>query len=228
MKKFFCLAIAALCLGLTMASCSDDKDKDLGGGVYLINGHRFVDLGLPSGLLWAECNVGTNDELSDGTYFAWAETSGKSEYWQDTYKYGTSAFNITKYNTTDGLTTLERTDDPAASWGSSCRMPTKEELDELVKYCTWTKEEYLNSKDRQVEVYAVSSTKNGNKIYFTITGYRDGLSNYDHGKSCYLWSSTRGEDNVTTAYGLILSDNEAHTAISSRFLGCPVRPVATR
>ncbi len=228
MRKFFYFAVVALCLGLTMASCSDDKDKDLGGGVYLIDGHRFVDLGLPSGLLWAETNVGTDDQLSDGTYFAWGETSGKKEYWQDNYKYGTSVLSITKYNKTDGLTTLERGDDPAASWGSSCRMPTRAELDELVKYCTWTKEEYLNSKDRSVEVYEVKSNKNENSICITITGYRDGLVTDDHGKAAYLWSSNLGDDNESTAYGLILSDEEAHTAINSRFLGFTVRPVATR
>ncbi len=239
MKRFFCFAVVALCLGLTMASCGD-KDKDLEKDAYIINGHRFVDLGLPSGLLWADCNVGAKDDLTEGSYFAWGATNAKKEYWWDNYEYGTSETNITKYNKTDGLTTLERADDAAASWGSSCRMPTKAEFEELVKNCTWTKTEYLNSKERSVIVYEVKSNKNDKSILFVISGYYDGVRKLDVGKACHFWTSDLNPDDVSTAYGFIVSggddtdvedvttDIDGHTGMNSRYMGFNVRPVATR
>lgn len=69
--------------------------------------HEYVDLGLPSGTLWAKCNVGANSETDYGLRFAWGETEGYTDTslmncpdWSD-YKYGTSSTNLTKYNTTD-------------------------------------------------------------------------------------------------------------------------------
>ena len=88
----------------------------------VINGHKFVDLGLPSGLLWAETNVGASTPYADGDYYAWGETQTKSDYSWDTYKWGNS---LTKYNSSDGKTTLEASDDVATvKWGKESRMPS--------------------------------------------------------------------------------------------------------
>ncbi len=62
-----------------------DKQED--GDYKIINGHRFVDLGLPSGLLWAETNIGAFSDADDGEYFAWGETTTKGNYYRNTYKY---------------------------------------------------------------------------------------------------------------------------------------------
>ena len=102
------------------------------------NGHEYVDLGLPSGNLWATCNVGAESPEDYGDYFAWGETEPKECYSQDNYKWyvGTS---YTKYNNTDKKTTLELSDDAAnVNWGGDWRMPTRAEHEELTNHCSWT------------------------------------------------------------------------------------------
>ena len=119
------------------------------------NNHDYVDLGLPSGTLWATCNVGANSPEEYGDYFAWGETETKDNYDCDTYKWGTAAYDtifngwyletLTKYNTDSGYgtvdnkTTLTLADDAArANWGGKWRMPTDAEWEELMNSCTWT------------------------------------------------------------------------------------------
>ena len=97
--------------------------------------HEWVDLGLPSGTLWATCNVGANSPEEYGDYFAWGETTTKSSYSWSTYKYckGSSS-TMTKYctssyyGTVDNKTELEPSDDAAtANWGSEWQMPSLEQ-----------------------------------------------------------------------------------------------------
>ena len=82
-------AIAALMLAVTamlaVGCTKSDEPGNGGGGTY--NGHEYVDLGLPSGLLWATCNVGANAPEEYGDYFAWGETQPKDVYDWDTYQY---------------------------------------------------------------------------------------------------------------------------------------------
>lgn len=104
--------------------------------------HDYVDLGLPSGTLWATCNVGASNPWDEGDYFAWGETKPKSNYSRSTYKYANGDSNgLTKYckdpdygynGYTDSRTTLELSDDAAtANWGSSWCMPTQAQFQEL-------------------------------------------------------------------------------------------------
>ena len=98
-----------------------------------INGHKFVDLALPSGILWATNNIGATTAADDGYYYAWGETEPQSSnsYSWDSYKHGTSWSNLAKYNATDEKTVLEKEDDAAyINWGSSCRMPTYDDFNE--------------------------------------------------------------------------------------------------
>ena len=108
------------------------------------NGHEYVDLELPSGTLWAKCNVGASSETNAGLYFAWGETQGyaasqvgtgegqKKFSWND-YKYGSSS-NLTKYNATDGKTVLDAEDDAAhVNMGGDWHMPNKTQCEELFK-----------------------------------------------------------------------------------------------
>lgn len=108
-----------------------------------IDGHEYVDLDLPSGLLWATCNVGANTSTEVGSLFAWGETSAKTEFTWENYKYGNAADSITKYcittkngknGFTDGRTTLEDADDAAfVNWGSNWQTPTADDWCELKK-----------------------------------------------------------------------------------------------
>ena len=112
-----------------MPTTSSSVDDSASGTV---NGHEYVDLGLPSGTLWATCNIGANTPEEYGDYFAWGETQTKDTYSWSTYQYANGTFwqdpQLTKYCTdanygyngfTDNLTTLQASDDPAtANWGS--------------------------------------------------------------------------------------------------------------
>ena len=116
------------------------------------NGHEYVDLGLPSGTLWATCNVGATKPEEYGDYFAWGETVPKDEYSWKTYKWeeyvvnndGTYKVVIKKYNNnnmygnTDNKSELDLDDDAAyANWGNNWRMPSIEQIRELRNYCDW-------------------------------------------------------------------------------------------
>mgnify|MGYP004623234651 CR=1 FL=1 len=107
-----------------------------GSVIINVNNHKFVDLGLPSGLLWAKSNVGAWISYDDGDYYAWGETETKSDYSWTTYK-------CTRYDNSDNKTTLEDPDDVATvKWGKGCRMPSKSEFQELYENCKWTWKSY--------------------------------------------------------------------------------------
>lgn len=99
------------------------------------NGHKYIDLGLPSGTLWAKMNVGASTETDTGLYFAWGETQGyaasqvgtnKQFSWSNYRWTNDNGSTMSKYNATDKLTNLELTDDAAAvNWGGDWHMPTR-------------------------------------------------------------------------------------------------------
>ena len=99
-----------------------------------------VDLGLPSGLLWAKSNMGTTEPTENGDYYAWGETSTKKEYYSDNYKHFKVDKNIKvlKYNEKDWRTVLDPEDDAArANLGVGYRIPTQEDWEELLDNCKW-------------------------------------------------------------------------------------------
>ncbi|MBO7325250.1 MAG: InlB B-repeat-containing protein, partial [Bacteroidales bacterium] len=174
------------------------KSAGSSGSSTTENGHEWVDLGLPSGLKWATCNVGATKPEGYGHYFAWGETSPKDNYDWSTYKYcNGSAITLTKYNnesvlgTVDRKSTLEFSDDAArVNWGGKWRMPTKAELQELGKYCDWTW-----TIQNGVKGYKVISKTNGNSIFLPATGYCQGTSGaYPVGQYGYFWTSSLFDD----------------------------------
>lgn len=236
LKLFVMLAISAvmLCVATSCGSSEgteDNNEEQEHVGVYVINGHRFVDLGLPSGLLWAETNVGAKTAADDGCYFAWGETdmTTKTSYDWKTYSYGSSPDNLTSYNTVDGKNTLAKSNDAAyVNWGESCRMPTKEEFDELLNtsYCTWTWTDTTTSDGSSVAGYKVTSTKNGNSIFLPASGYRyekDLLKRSSYGR---YWSSSLNTGESGYAYALRFLDDQYYLGYRYRFYGHTVRPVA--
>ena len=174
------------------------KENGGGGGSY--NGHEYVDLGLPSGTLWATCNVGANAPEEYGDYFAWGETQPKEVYTWYTYQYcmDGSSTSLTKYcnnaylgysGFTDNLTTLLPEDDAAtANWGNGWRMPTKEEWLELFYNTTniWTTQNGVNGR--------LFTAPNGNRVFLPATGYRcNGDLNYAGSDGNY-WSNSLDTD----------------------------------
>ena len=139
--------------------------------VTLENGYEYVDLGLPSGLKWATCNVGAEKPEDFGDYFAWGETTPKKQYDWRTYKYckGTDR-TLTKYSDCNNgfidKTVLDSESDAATvNWGGLWRMPTDVELTELREQCTWTW-----TIQNGVNGYNVTGP-NGNSIFLPATPF---------------------------------------------------------
>ena len=195
--------------------------------------HAFVDLGLPSGLLWATCNVGATNPEDYGDYFAWGETQPKDYYDWSTYQYCMGSYNtLTKYCSnssygyngfTDSLTTLLPEDDAAtAIWGGNWRMPTKEEFEELYNNTTvsWTTQ---NGVDGRLFVAA-----NGNTLFLPATGYRWNGELYYSGSRGNYWSSslytTTPAPDIACQLFFTVNSNCGIDG-DSRDGGQPVRPV---
>lgn len=195
----------------------------MGESPYIvINGHKFVDLGLPSGLLWARTNVGASSSSDDGDYFAWGETKSKSYYDWGIYMFGSSC---SKYNYSDGKTSLDARDDAATvNWGAPCRMPDSSEFEELYNKCDWS----WQSSYKGTSGYLVTGL-NGNTIFFPASGYRyfDGL--HDYGSYGGYWSRSLTSDDTSRARRLnFCSDDIYPVRNNDRCSGFPVRPVAEK
>lgn len=190
--------------------------------------HEYVDLGLPSGLKWATCNVGATKPEEYGGYYAWGETEEKSDYSWETYKWCNGSYDsMTKYCTdsdygrVDNKTVLDSDDDVAyVKWGGSWRMPTFEEQKELFDECSWERTE-LNG----VNGYMVTGP-NGNSIFLPAAGYRYRTGLYNRGTLGLYWSSSL-YDNYSdgASYLYFYDDNHACRSYGDRYDGHSVRPV---
>ncbi len=173
--------------------------------------YEAVDLGLPSGLLWATCNVGATSPEEYGDYFAWGETTTKETYTWSTYKWCNGSRDTqTKYcndsdygynSFTDNKTVLDPEDDAAAiNWGGDWRMPTLDEIKELNNNCTteWT----TDYNGTGVAGRIVTSKTNGNSIFLPAAGYRYKSSLNYAGSYGYYWSSSLNTRRPDYAYYL--------------------------
>ncbi len=198
--------------------------------------HEYVDLGLPSGTLWATCNVGASSPQDIGLYFAWGETEGHgidlsdgySFSWEN-YKWGNSISELltlfSKYNFKpetgldgyiDGKFILDPEDDAAyVNWGSEWRTPSKAQFDELKEKCTWTQ-----TMVQGVDGYKVTGPS-GNSIFLPVTGWRLEDMLLDGGA---YWTRTSNPDDAGGAfyYGW---DEWGEYEFGGRLNGQCVRPV---
>ena len=177
---------------------------------------EYVDLGLPSGTLWATCNVGANAPESSGSYFAWGETQTKNGYFWDNYQHCNGSENtLTKYcnnpdlgynGYVDELIVLESMDDAATvNWGDEWCMPTTEQWEELCSNTT-----YSIANQNGVDG-ALFTAPNGNAIFFPYGEY---------------WASSLFTNNPVFAYiGLFTSAFYDTGDVTLRYLGRNVRPV---
>ena len=180
---------------------------------------EYVDLGLPSGLKWATCNVGANSPEEYGDYFAWGETEPKTTYNRDTYKYYDGSY-YTKYTGNDSKTVLDPEDDAAtANWGGSWRMPTTGEQRELINNCTWDW-----TTQNGVNGYKVTGP-NGNSIFLPAAGNMDVGTLSCAGLYGYYWSSSLITDYPGYAYSVYFSSVGVDWDYDYRRYGQSVRPV---
>ena len=195
----------------------DDDEPTTG----TINGHEWVDLGLPSGLKWATCNVGADSPEDYGNYYAWGETTTKSTYTEDnSLTYGLNESQLQSQGYIDGSGNLTPSHDAAtANWGGSWRMPTKTEMQELIDNCTrtWTTQN------------GVKGTKmtgpNGNSIFLPAVGYRYGTSFHNDGYSGDYWSSAPDGDDDAYHLNFYSGIESVNVDDIVRSAGFTVRPI---
>lgn len=201
--------------------------------------YEWVDLGLPSGTLWATCNVGANNPEEYGDYFAWGETKPKSDY---NYNFSTylycmgSNITLTKYCTdsscgyndfTDGQTELLPEDDAAtANWGANWQMPSRIQFQELLNsYTTVT-----GMTKNGVYGRKITSKSNGNSIFLPAAGYWSGTNLCNVGNYGSYWSRSLSTSYSYYAYILNLSFFSGSLECRQDFRDCgrTIRPVRVK
>lgn len=228
-KHFHLLAtlfVAVLTLGF--ASCGGDDDEEdttdatpaYGDDLTLTDEGKAamaVDLGLPSGLKWADRNVGSSNFTDYGSYFAWGDVETVYDYCWEIYKYGTARDQLTKYcndakygrdGFTDTNIILDAADDAASiHWGGRWRMPTKADFEELIKNTTYQHVEYLG-----IPGCKFTNRRDGSKfIFLPSAGCKIGPSVSYLRTNCIYWSSS-----------LSGSPDKAYTFIDSQAYGCQI------
>lgn len=173
-----------------------------------------VDLGLPSGVKWANCNVGASSPEEFGGYYAWGETFEKDSYAITDYTY----YKSSKQEWVDIGTNISGTryDVACQKWGGDWRMPTKEEIEELIDECSWQW-----TSINKVNGYRITGP-NGNSIFIPAAGYRVDNGLYRRGYQAISWS-----DKVVFAgaHCLRFGDAKWERSIIDRYVGVSVRPV---
>lgn len=196
------------------------------------NGHEYVDLGLPSGTLWATCNVGATTPEGYGNYYAWGETETKDIYDWSTYKWCNGNYKqLTKYcrkshygdnGFTDELTHLQLSDDAArANWGGDWRMPTKAEWQELLNFTTHMEMTRNGVKGR------LFIGSNGATLFLPAAGYReDGSLKADGRFGCYCSSFFGGLERAWYLF-CVSGMCRMQAIMCTRDAGLSVRPVCS-
>lgn len=181
-----------------------------------------VDLGLSSGILWATINIGASSPADAGDYFAWGEKETKDNFGWETYGLCNGSYStIFKYTQNDGKKNLEPQEDVATSrLGKGWRIPTKEEMEELVNECKWTWERMNGQLGWRV------TGKNGNSIFLPAAGAGSSYRIAGVGELGRYWTSTRDESNYS-AFNLRFKDGRESIVVvdDTRFYGRPVRAV---
>ena len=240
--------------GVRSGSCVVTCRATDGGGAFAqcqvtVKDTRYVDLGLPSGTLWAKWNVGASYQSDYGLYFAWGETEPKDDYSWETYKWSKdfmvdewTHYNFTKYNQqpeygyippfssvpyTDELTELQPEDDAATVlWGEDWQTPSIEQFAELrdKEYTTW---------ESEVNGLRVTSIANGNSIFLPYAGFCEGTEivrgsdeNGELGGGYWTRSLIEGDSRLPWnlkifSFGVLCETKPD----KSRYYGLPVRAV---
>ena len=220
------------------------KDEDF-VATGKIDEHEYVDLGLPSGLKWATCNIGATSPEEYGNYYAWGETAPKEEYscsnyelahveyWDGEEEEENEFYVMDKYSGEDQyneytmirkLMELEPMDDAATvNWKGSWRMPSEEDFKELIDKCEWTWGSFNGVKGVKIK------GPNGSCIFLPNAGSKEGTNTYEDDGG--YWSSSLYDDtfdyndwnDYSSAIKLYLEEEDTHSY--GRDVGLPVRPV---
>ena len=171
---------------------------------------QLIDLGLPSGTLWADRNIGADSPKDSGDYFRFGETTPFTE-------------DSEEYNFRNLGESIAGTEHDAATviLGKKYRMPTLEQIKELLNECKWEWTTQNDAKGMKV------TGPNGNSIFFPASGYRnfsDGLL-YFVGYTASCWSASANRDN--NAHYFYFTSITWGWSVSNHANGFPVRAVAS-
>ena len=225
MKKYFVL-IAMIC-GI-MFSCKPDPETENpgnnnGGGNAeeevieegKINGYEYVDLGLPSGLKWASCNVGASTPYEAGHYYSWGDLKLKIKFFDS---------NCPTYGVdmNEDISGNKEYDVCAALWGSTWRLPTSAEARELIDNCTW---EWVT--DYEIQGSKVTGP-NGNQIFLPGAGFKEGETLGFYESEGAYWTSIPDVESPAThsVFMYFYQDNWRNLGWFSRYAGLSVRAVS--
>ena len=236
---FAVLLVATFCVsGSIFCSCSKDENivalssvGSVSGGDISANVREYVDLGLPSGTLWATCNIGAWTPEEYGCYFAWGETQPKTNYTWSTYKWCDGSYNtMTKYvvsdnpdDAADNKTELDAADDAAtAIWGSEWQMPSLAQIQELYNSNYTTT---VGTIQNGVFGRKITSKINEKSIFLPAAGYGTGTI-IGAGERGNYWSRSLTTTNCKGAYYLnFLHSGVFYWGNYDRYYGFSVRPV---
>ena len=207
MKKKLYLLSALFIMGLfTLCGCNkieNEPNEEPEEPKNELNGHEWVDLGLPSGTLWATCNVGASSPEEYGNYYAWGETLTKGQYDESTYTY------------TDNPNKLPLSADAAAiNWGEGWMIPSENQWSELINNCSWERNGWGTT----------FTGRNGNSLYLPSAGFDSDdiyAINGVHwdGCGCFYWSSTICADDTSKARFFYSMDSDSGLSAFPIFLG---------
>lgn len=200
---------------------------------YYGDGGRWIDLGLPSGILWSRYNMGAEAPEEYGGYYAWGETKTKSSYTWENYKHGVKLFDPVEndwYWTGKKIgnnITNTKHDVAYTNWEDGARMPTSDELSSLVEHCSW-----VSSRINGVRGATITGP-NGNSIFLPYAGGKGSGEFTDaeryRGLACFYWSSIENSDDGYSALGLrcYSADGEFEYFMdyNARNYGISIRPV---
>ena len=175
---------------------------------------QAIDLGLPSGIKWASCNVGAYKTEEYGDFFGWGETITKKEFTEENYQH---------FHDGDYLSLIDisgtQYDVAKANWGGTWRMPTKDEFMELMKYCqyTWTTINGVKG--------GLFTGRNGNSIFMPASGLKiDSTTENKKSYGCY-WLATQDEKYIDFAYAICVTSSQCFRSSHLCGYGLSIRPV---
>ena len=224
MKRIKVMTLAAL--AILAAACNDNDDiADVENlkPIEIVNGQEngfdYADLGLPSGTLWATCNVGSTSPEQAGLYFAWGETTG---FTAEQVENGERSFDSASYITSAISTDLTLEQDAAhVNLGGNWRMPTKAECQELIDNTTQTWTNDYNGTGVAGKVF--TSKVNGKSVFFPAAGDCGNSSVVGVGSYGRCWSASWGTS--SNAWELDFNSGSQYLDSRSRYCGFSVRGV---